>query len=669
MTVIVACCQDAACGTSEPYAVSVDAIYVAPKKGKKGCVNGVQGRGPGRNGVRGGGSGSNGCPRGADGHGMIGSSGSGPGRSIQHCGCGKQGGVRSGRTGGRGQRGSGHGGGCPVCGGGGGGGGLGGGGGGGGGDNKPRMVRRSATFVKPSSGADATSKSNARGPVSERPRTRLRHSKSLTSSQFPNLATLLGDGKATQRTTGSRPDRRSQPAPRNSGNDTARDRNGGGYNVSAQRTPRHVPGSASPSRAAGGLSFSRYHTGVDGGKLAAQMTQRQVARHGTSPDRAGPAHRAMTPGRGVRDSSVIGSQRHGVIAKGVIATPRSSEEAGSGDGKLNVRGQAATLYSKDGAYIGPMDGAGSTGTVGTSSNGAGSAGSETGSSRSDAFVDDRRSVYKKAEGFYLPIDSLVPPTPKKTTRKKKKKTGTAFVITFNDSGIESASIEGDDGDNTSSGDETETTAPCDNGPDPAQTNQKLSDPIESSSGHDNWAANQQNKFAPVESSSGGQLEQTPSNQPQNPTPSDDRSRLLGVGAPTPIRSSRAEPTSNRGRRTPVPVRSLEGDFGPQSYGLAGQSVRSSYLRESRAGSDPVANVRSSYHAYQQARRGRKADTRGSVDAGGITARRVDGAATERRRRESPLADVSAYLRRSSNRRPSEDRRLDTAAMKRVSVTT
>ena len=686
--------QDAACGPSEPYSVSVDAIHVSANKTKKYHANGIRATGG-----SGSGSGSR-CSCGGTRNGMVRGSGSGIDDRLQQCGCGKQGkqgkqgGVGARRTCVHGECGDGRYGGCPVDGGYGGAGdgaGLGGGAGVrifgtvGRGVKAPGPVRRSATFVKPAVRTDTTVKKDPRGPMPERRRGRLRHSKSFTSSQFPNLPNLLDHGNTTKKSTGVRYDHSGQHAPRNNafnGKNTTRDRKVE-YNTSALRTPKHVaaPG-ASPS-AAGGLSFSRYHACPDTGSALAESQQRltrqtappdtggqthrlttppntggQTHRLTTPPNTGGQTHRLTTPpntgrrthqlstpGRGVRESA---SDHHD--RRDVNGASKSRDDVAGGS-HLDIRGQAATLYSKNGSHMGLVNVANNSyPSDEASSKSTGSTESEIGSSGSDATVEKRRNMYKKAEGFFLPIDSLVPPTPRKKIKKNTKK-GTAFVITFNDSGIESASIEGDDGDNTPSEDESETTT---HGADPAQNIHKLSDLTESSSDHVNWAVNQHQNTSHISSSS----------QYVEPT-SGNRSKQFIVSGNTPNRSSKAEPTASRGMRTPVPVRNIEGDFGADPFGSVGQQFGSNYLRQS--GGAPVSRVRGSYQAYQEARRQRSTDGKPqhSVDTSGATTAAVGG--SDSRRRVAPLADVSAYLRRSSQRPSVETRRLDAPAMKRVSV--
>ncbi|KAK2187750.1 hypothetical protein NP493_155g01019 [Ridgeia piscesae] len=553
----------------------------------------------------------------------------------------------------------------------------------------------STESLTPAVRTDTTVKQHPRGPMPERRGGRLRHSKSLTSSQFPNLPNLLDHGNTTKKSRGVRYDHSAQQAPRNNafnGKNTTRDHKVD-YNTSALRTPKHVaaPG-ASPS-AAGGLSFSRYHACPDTGSALAEPQQRLTQQpappdtdgqahrpttppntgghthrlttppntggytHGlrtppntggythrltTPPNTSGRTHQLSTPGRGVRDSA---SDQHD--RRDVNGANKSRDDVAGGS-HLDIRGQAATLYSKNGSLMGLVNVANSSyPSDEASSKSTGSTESEMGSSGSDETVEKRRNMYKKAEGFFLPIDSLVPPTPKKKIKKNKKK-GTAFVITFNDSGIESASIEGDDGDNTPSEDESETTT---HGPAAARNIHQLSDLTESSSDHVNWAVNQRQNTSHISSSS----------QHLEPT-SGNRSKQFIVGGHTPNRSSKAGPTASRGLRTPVPVKNIEGDFGADPYGSVGQQSGSNYLRQS--GSDPVSRVRGSYQAYQQARRLRSTDGKPqhSVDTSGTTTAAVGGSDT--RRRAAPLADVSAYLRRSSQRPSVETRRLDAAAMKR-----
>ena len=696
--------QDAACGTSAPYSVSVDAIHVSANKTQKDHANGIRATGGSGSGS---GSGS-GCSCGGTRNAMIRGSGSGPDDRLQQCGCSKQGklgGVGARRTCVHGECGDGRYGGCPVNGGDGGAGGGAGVGSGAGvrifgtvgrGVKAPGPVRRSATFVKPAVRTDTTVKQHPRGPTPERRRGRLRHSKSLASSQFPTLPNLLDHGNTTKKSTGVRYDHSGQQAPRNRNNafygkNTTRDHKVE-YNTSALRTPKHVAAPGVSPSAAGGLSFSRYHAGPDTGPALAgpdtgpalaepqqRLTQQpappntggqqhrltnppntsgythrlttppntsgQTHRLTTPPNTSGHTHQQSTPGRQVRESASVQHDWRDVNGA------NKSREYVAGGSHLDIRGQAATLYSKNGSHMGLVNVANdSYPSDEASSKSTGSTESEMGSSGSDATVEKRRNMYKKAEGFFLPIDSLVPPTPKKKIKKNKKK-GTAFVITFNDSGIESASIEGDGGDNTPSEDESETTT---HGADPSRNIHKLSDMTESNSDHVNWAVNQHQNTSHISISS----------QHLEPT-SGNRSKQFVDGGQTPNRSSKAGPTVSRGTRTPVPVKNIEGDFGADPYGSVGLQFGSNYLRQS--GGAPVSRVRGSYQAYQQARRQRSTDGKPqhSVDTSGATTADVGG--SDSRRRVAPLADVSAYLRRSSQRPSVETRRLDAAAMKRVSL--
>ena len=648
--------QDVACGSPRPYSVSVDAIHVSAEKETTDAVNGT----------RNGGSGTNGFRCGANENGMISSSGSGAGDNVQRYGCTKQIGVRSGGTeagGGSGGTGDGSG----VCGGGGCGGGCSAGGRMGRGygsnvcsggcvvsTNAPSPVSRSATFVKPTNRSDTANNQHIRGSNPERGRARLRNSISMTSTQFHNLSS--NSNKANNRNMGKGPPSRGNPTRSNHANErnTARDGNIGEYIVSATRTPRYTP----TSGATGFPTFSRYNTGSDRILSTSPVRRCVDARQPVdSTSGIGFTNRAAISSRSSIGGSAASRQRCGVVAKGSNAAYTPGDEFGGGDvgEDLDVRGQAATLYSKSGSPAGNIERARSGRNVENASL-YGSTESGISSTGSDAHVDDRRRTYNKAEGFYLPLDSLVPPTPKKaTTKKKNTKKGTAFVITFNDSGIESASLGADDDDSSSSGDQLDSTIPPENATYRAD---EPSGSVERSSGDRKCAATDRfsdNRREP--------------NHYQNIKPPMS-SIPPGVGILTPIRSSHKEPTPSHGRRTPLRVKTFEGDFGTQPYGPEGRTSRSSYLGDPFAGSSPVSKVRSSYQAYQQSRQVPKLapDTRRSVGANGRS--QILAHQTQGRRAGSPLSDVSAYLRRSSRYRPSssEGRRLDTDAMKQVRIT-
>ena len=647
--------QDVACGSPRPYSVSVDAIHVSAEKETTVAVNGI----------RHGGSGTNGFPCGATENGIIPSSGSGAVDNVQRYACAKQSGVRSGGTEagcGSGGTGGGCGGGCSV------GGSMGAGDGGNlcsGGCGfipyAPSSVSRSATFVKPTNRSDTANNQHTRGSNPERGRARLRHSTSMASTQYHNVTP--NSSKANNRNMGKGPASRGNPTRKsNLANErnTARDGNVGEYTVSATRTPRDTPTSGAP----GFPTFSRYNTGSDRRMLTSPVRRcddvRQPA-HSTS--RIGFTNRSAISSRSPNGGSTSDRQRFGIVATGRNAAYTSGDEFGGGDvgEDMDVRGQAATLYSKGGSPVGIIEGARSGSNTENVSL-SGSTESGISSSGSDAHVNQRRRTYNKAEGFYLPLDSLVPPTPKKTTKKKNSKKGTAFVITFNDSGIESASLGADDDDSSSSGYELETTIPPENATYRAD---EPSGSVERSSGD--------RKCAATESNSGRDHE------PKSNTCQSNHYQNIqtfmgnippGVGVLTPIQSSHKEPTPSRGRRTPLRVKTFQGDFGTQPYGPDGRTSRSSYLGDSFAGSSPVSKVRSSYQTYQLSRPVPKLglDTRRSVGANGRS--QILAHQTQGRRAGSPLSDVSAYLRRSSSYRPSssEERRLDTAAMKQVRVT-
>ena len=645
--------QDVACDSPRPYSVSVDAIQVLAEQETQETTNNATG-------IRGGGTGTKRFPCDATGTGTIPSSGGGTSNSFGRCGCAEQSGGTEAGGGYGGGCGSGIGGRCSV------GGSMGRGygsnvygGGCGFNPNAPSPVNRSATFVKPSNMSDTGNNHHTRGSFPERGRARLHNSTSLASSHFQNSAKGLDVGKATKRNTRNGPASRGHPSHRSSQTterNTARDVNIGEYTVSARRTPRQT----TTYGVAGGLGFSHYHTGSGGGMLTSPMQRSDIAQQPTDPaSQIGFTSRATISRRSSIGGSAAARQRCGVVAKSRNAAYKSGDEFERGDveDNLDVRGQAAILYSKDGSPVGIIEGA-SSGRITQNASLSGSTGSEISSSSSDAHVEQRRRTYNKPEGFFLPLDSLVTPAPKTVTKKKKNtKSGTAFVITFNDSGIESASLGADDDDSSSSGVDFETTMPLENATYRAN---EPSDSVERSSFD--------RKCRESERYSGSGHEPNASNHYQN-NKSPLSSRPLGVSVLAPIRSSHKEPTPSHGRRTPLRVKTFEGGFGTQPCGPERRSSRSGYLRDSITGSSPVSKVRSSYQAYRQSRLVPTLglDTRRSVGANGRT--QGLGHETQGRQAGSPLSDVSAYLRRFSRYRPSssEERRLDTQAMKQVRV--
>ena len=102
-----------------------------------------------------------------------------------------------------------------------------------------------------------------------------------------------------------------------------------------------------------------------------------------------------------------------------------------------LRGHAATLFARDGTIIyGNHRERGQSADIAPS------------------------PVRRKNESFYLPMQSLVAPEPVRKSHRKKGKKGTAFLVTFNDSGVDSESLggHGDGEDDESEDDDSEESA-------------------------------------------------------------------------------------------------------------------------------------------------------------------------------------------------------------------